>query len=97
MSDETKPGTPVPPMSPELFEATMLTLYHHPRSSEAIVLLLTGLEFAEPPPKPTPEQEAMAHDIVEETITKYYEAFLNELGEDPETDWTVEDPADNWS
>jgi hypothetical protein len=74
-------------ISPELRTAVLRTLYHHPRSSPAIVQLLTREVFETPPPKPTEDEKRMAHDTVEELIGIHYNAFreacLEVIGEDP--------------
>ncbi len=73
-------------ISPEMREAVMRTLYHHPRSSATIVQMLTGEVFAEPPPKPTEEERQMAHEIVEQLIALHYDvlrqAVIEVTGED---------------
>ena len=79
-------------ITPEMREAVMRTLYHHPRSSPIIVEMLTGEVFEAPPPQPTDEQKQMACETVEELIALHYKSFreacIEVLGEDPETDWT---------
>lgn len=72
-------------MTPELEEAVWSTLYHHRRSTPAIVEMLTGKVFETPPPVPTDEQRLMAHDTVEELITVHYrclnDAMIEVTGE----------------
>lgn len=74
-----------------MVEAVLKTLYHHKRSSPAIVRMLTGRVFKEPPPGPTEEAEKMAHEIVERLIATHYDVFrqavIDVTGEDPAIDW----------
>ena len=78
-------------VTPEMEEAVHRTLYHHPRSSPAIVQLLTGRTYDTPPHPPTEVQEQMAHDVVEELITIHYttlrKACIEVTGEDPTEHW----------
>ena len=78
-------------ISPAMREAVMKTLYHHPRSTPAIVQMLTGVAFKVPPLRPTVEEEQIAHETVEQLIALHYATFrqacIEVLGEDPETDW----------
>ncbi len=78
-------------VTPEMEEAVHRTLYHHPRSSPAIVQLLTGKTYDVPPLPPTKEQEKIAHGVVEELISIHYSTFRQACIE-----VTGEDPAENW-
>ena len=77
----------------EMQEAVWKTLYHHPRSSPAIVRMLTGRAFEVPPPKPTEGEEKKGHETVEALIAMYYRALrgavLEVTGEDIEEDIEV--------
>ena len=79
-------------ISPEMREAVLKTLYHHPQSGPVIVQMLTGEVFETPPPQPSEEEKKMAYETVESLIAIHYDSFrqacIEVLGEDPETDWT---------
>ena len=75
-------------MTPELREAIIKTLYHHPKVTPMIMHLIMRTEFKTPPPPPTNEERARAETVVEEIVAHYYKAFreacIEVTGEDPE-------------
>lgn len=78
-------------ITPEMKQAVLRSLYHHPRSSPIITEMLTGERFDSPPPQPTEAEKEMAREIVEDLVALHYRAFreacIEVTGEDPETDW----------
>ncbi len=78
-------------MTPELKDAIIRALYHHPKTTPIIVRILTGRAFDTPPPLPTDEEKKQTETIVEELVAYYFKAFRNACievtGEDPEKDW----------
>ncbi len=85
MCDE---GVEVKHLTPEMEEAIISTIYHHPMGGRTILELLAGRAFKTPPPVPTDEQRQMAHDIVEELLRLHYrslnEAMKEVIGEELE-------------
>jgi hypothetical protein len=66
-------------ITPELEEAVLRTLCHHPYGGVVICGMITGQRFEVMPPAPTAEQRQMAHVIVEDLLRVYFRAMNSSM------------------